>query len=116
MSPSKTPRKVEGSNGLWQKSLQFFKQKMIKVLDFMVWVSQEQPAARSGQEKSQLQPGEPAASSQQCQEQPGGESGGEPGAARRATASSHQCQEQPGEPAASRSSQQAASSSYEQPK
>ena len=69
----------------------------------MVWVSQEQPAARSGQEKSQLQPGEPAASSQQCQEQPGGESGGEPGAARRATASSHQCQEQPGEPAAARS-------------
>ena len=58
---------------------------MIKVLDFMPWVSQQQPDARSGQEKSQLQPGEPAASSQQCsqcQEQPGGE----PGAARRATA------------------------------
>ena len=47
------------------KNLQFFKHKLIKVLNFMVWVSQEQPAARSGQEKSQLQPGEPAASSQQ---------------------------------------------------
>ena len=65
---------------------------------------------------SQTAPGEPATSGEQCQEQPGGESGGEPGAARRATASSHQCQEQPGEPAASRSSQQPASSSYKQAK
>ena len=47
------------------KNLQLLKQKLIKVWDLMVWVSQEQPAARSGQEKSQLQPGEPAASSQQ---------------------------------------------------
>ena len=33
------------------KNLQFFKQKMTKVLDLMVWVSQEQPAARSSQAK-----------------------------------------------------------------
>ena len=33
------------------KNLQFFEQKLIKVLNFMVWVSQEQPAARSSQAK-----------------------------------------------------------------
>ena len=36
---------------------------MIKVLNFMVWVGQEQPAARNSQEESQLRPGKPEAAS-----------------------------------------------------
>ena len=47
MSPSKTPRKVEGKMELSKKP-SVFQAKNIKVLDFMVWVSLQQPGAAGG--------------------------------------------------------------------
>ena len=75
MSPSEAPRKVEGTNGLGQNH-QFFNHKIIKVLGFMVWVSQEQPAAAgSSWEQSGATSGSQQQLAEESQRQPVAASG-----------------------------------------